>query len=161
MGTYDSNGHSQWFGYGKVNAYKAVRAAQREYATVAPVSQRLEGRNDRAYPIPDNDARGATSRIRVGDSRSVLDVQVEVYLEHDFLGDVEIYLIAPGDRSVLLQGRSLGCQKELRARYSTGNSPILKTLLGHSAKGDWQLRVIDRVPRDTGTLNGWKLILGV
>ena len=161
LGTYDSNGHSQWFGYGKVNAYKAVRAAQREYATVAPVSQRLEGRNDRAYPIPDNDARGATSRIRVGDSRSVLDVQVEVYLEHDFLGDVEIYLIAPGDRSVLLQGRSLGCQKELRARYSTGNSPILKTLLGHSAKGDWQLRVIDRVPRDTGTLNGWKLILGV
>ncbi|MBE9042378.1 proprotein convertase P-domain-containing protein, partial [Oscillatoriales cyanobacterium LEGE 11467] len=131
------------------------------YSTAAPVSQRIEGRNDRAYPVPDNDARGATSRIRVGDSRSVLDVQVEVYLEHEFLGDVEIYLIAPGNRAVLLQGRSLGCQTSLRARYSVGSSPILKTLLGLSARGDWQLRVIDRVPRDTGTLKGWKLTLGV
>lgn len=26
-GTYDSDGHSEWFGYGKVNAYKAVKKA--------------------------------------------------------------------------------------------------------------------------------------
>ena len=26
-GTYDANGHSEWFGYGKVNAYKAVQKA--------------------------------------------------------------------------------------------------------------------------------------
>lgn len=27
-GTYDASGHSEWFGYGKINAEKAVRAAQ-------------------------------------------------------------------------------------------------------------------------------------
>ncbi|MGL4374798.1 MAG: S8 family serine peptidase [Microcoleaceae cyanobacterium] len=27
QGSYDSNGHSEWFGYGKVNAYKAVQMA--------------------------------------------------------------------------------------------------------------------------------------
>ncbi|MDY6936401.1 MAG: S8 family serine peptidase [Cyanobacteriota bacterium] len=161
FGTYDRNGHSQWFGYGKVNAYKAVRAAQREYSTTEPVSQRIEGRNDRAYPIPNNNSTGIASRIRVGDSRSVLDVQVEVYVEHEFLGDIEIYLIDPGNRKVLLQGRNLGRQTVLRARYSTGSSPVLKTLLNRSARGDWQLQVIDRVSNDSGTLKGWKLTLGV
>jgi subtilisin family serine protease len=28
LGTYDTNGFSQWFGYGKVNAFKAVQAAK-------------------------------------------------------------------------------------------------------------------------------------
>ena len=43
-GTYDSNGHCVWFGYGKVNAAKAVRVAQQLRATATSPSGELRSR---------------------------------------------------------------------------------------------------------------------
>jgi subtilisin family serine protease len=160
-GSYDDSGHSLWFGYGKVNAYKAVQAAQKEVGTLPPVTQRIVKRVDPNAEIPDNDMRGVASRMNVSESKLVLDIQVEVYIAHEFLGDVEIYLIDPGDRAVLLQGRTLGRQTLLRSQYSLSTVPMLKTLLNQSARGNWQLRVVDNAANDVGVLQGWQLTLGV
>lgn len=160
-GSYDARGHSQWFGYGKVNAYKAVQAAQQQLSTLSPVSRWVQGKNSQPLNIPDNDARGASSGINVNDTSPVLDIQVEVHLTHPFLGDVEVYLIDPTNEAVLLQNRSLGRQTVLQARYSIQNVPLLKSLLNRSARGTWQLRVIDRSPNDTGVLKSWQLTLGL
>lgn len=160
-GSYDSRGHSQWFGYGKVNAYKALQAAQQQIATLSPVSRWVQGKNPQQLTIPDGDSRGVASGIAVNDTSPVLDIQVEVHLTHEFLGDVELYLIDPRNEAVLLQNRTLGRQTVLQARYGIQNVPLLKSLLNRSARGTWQLRVVDGTANDTGVLKSWQLTLGL
>lgn len=163
LGTYDARGHSQWFGYGKVNAYKAVKAAQSKIAQ-SPLSggiKRLKGRNNNRLSIADNNPQGITSAIRVKEPSSVQDIEVSVDIEHEFLGDIEIKIIAPNGQSVLLQNRTLGSQTQLKAIYAVETAPALKQLLNKSAEGIWRLQIIDYAPKDTGELKSWELILGV
>ncbi|HEY9742449.1 MAG TPA: S8 family serine peptidase [Coleofasciculaceae cyanobacterium] len=162
LGTYDTNGHSQWFGYGKVNAFKAVQAAKRKITNGSPSSlRRLSQRNDNRLAIPDDNPQGITSTIRVTDSAAVREIQVTVNVEHDFLGDIEVSLKAPTGQTVLLQNRTLGSRTQLQDTYSLETTPVLKQLLNKPAAGVWQLQVIDYAPMDTGTLKSWELNLGV
>ncbi|HEY9807052.1 MAG TPA: proprotein convertase P-domain-containing protein, partial [Candidatus Obscuribacterales bacterium] len=160
-GTYEANGRSDWFGFGKVNAFRAVQAAQRQMATTLSSSQQVQGRNDSSMAIPDYDFNGIKSAIQINDPSLVRDIQVTVNLEHSFLGDLEISLIAPRGQTVLLQGRTLGRRTQLQTSYSLQNTPLLRKLLNQSAAGRWQLWIIDRAALDTGTLKNWQLTLGI
>ncbi|MBE9010708.1 proprotein convertase P-domain-containing protein, partial [Pseudanabaenaceae cyanobacterium LEGE 13415] len=82
-------------------------------------------------------------------------------ITHAFLGDIEVSLISPSGRITLLQGRTLGRQTALTRSYSLQTTPTLSRMLGQSAQGRWQLRVIDAIANDTGILNGWKLSIGI
>ncbi|MCX7596082.1 MAG: S8 family serine peptidase [Fischerella sp.] len=160
-GTYDENGHSQWFGYGKVNALRAVQAAQKLRTTNLSTSGQIGGENSSKIPIPDNDPQGIKSTIAISESRPIKDIQVSVNITHEFLGDLEIYLIAPNHRLVLLQSRILGRRSELQATYTVQSHPALAQLLSLPAKGSWQLWVIDHAPQDIGRINSWQLTLGI
>ncbi|GCL39461.1 peptidase S8 and S53, subtilisin, kexin, sedolisin [Sphaerospermopsis reniformis] len=159
-GTYDSNGHCIWFGYGKVNAAKSVRVAQQLSKVTSSVNKQLQGENKNIVAIPDNDKRGIRSIITVNENVTVADIQVTVNITHEFLGDLEIYLISPNNQQVLLQSRTLGKQTQLERTYSVRSHPVLKQLLSISARGNWQLQVIDNSPPDVGQLNIWELIIG-
>jgi subtilisin family serine protease/subtilisin-like proprotein convertase family protein len=159
MGTYDQNSHSQWFGYGKVNAFKAVQAAQRQRQTTQAPANYIREQNNTAIAIPDNDPRGASSSIQISTTGRASDIRVTVDLEHEFLGDVEIYLKLPSNQTILLQNRTLGTNTELKVAYSLDTTPALKLALNHSIRGSWMLQVIDRVAGDTGTLKGWSMTL--
>jgi subtilisin family serine protease len=160
-GTYEANGHSQWFGYGKVNAFKAVQAAQRQIAAPLSSSRQIQGRNDTSVAIPDNDLNGVTSAIAINDTSVLREIQVTVNLEHSFLSDIEIRLVAPKGQTVLLQSRNLGRRTQLQTTYSLQTTPSLRQLLNQSVAGRWQLWVVDCAAFDTGTLKGWQLTLGV
>ncbi len=160
-GSYDDNGHSKWFGYGKVNALSAVKAALSLQASTAIATENIEGRNNAILAIPDNDKQGIKSPIVVSDSSFVRDIQVSVNITHEFLSDLEIYLIAPNNQRVLLQSRTLGRRNELQTTYCVQTHPVLKNLLNQSAKGRWQLWVIDTAPQDVGKLKNWELTLGI
>lgn len=159
-GNYDSNGHCIWFGYGKVNAAKAVRAAQQLNKLTSSFNRQIKGEHKIVVAIPDNDPRGISSIITVDKNVIVTDIEVTVNINHDFLGDLEIYLIAPNNQQVLLQSRTLGRQTKLARTYTVRSHPVLKQLLSLSAKGNWQLRVIDNSSQDVGKLNSWELIIG-
>lgn len=161
MGAYDANGYSQWFGYGRVNAEKAVRMAQSKQASRQQASRRVEQSNNTTLNIPDNSEKGVTSRISISNTSPMLDIQVSVDIEHQFLGDVEVRLIAPGGEEVLLQGRTLGGNKVLKKTYNLQTTPYMKELLNHSPQGTWRLVVADLSPHHTGKLKGWKLDLGL
>jgi subtilisin family serine protease len=162
LGTYDTNGFSQWFGYGKVNAFKAVQAAKLKIAQKPQSGIRyLKGRNDNRVEIPDNNSQGITSAIKVSDSATVREIRVSVNIKHDFLGDIEVSLKAPTGQTVLLQNRTLGSRTQLQETYAVETTPALKQLLNKPAAGVWQLQVVDYAPLDTGTLQSWELILGV
>jgi subtilisin family serine protease/subtilisin-like proprotein convertase family protein len=162
LGTYDTNGHSQWFGYGKVNAFKAVQTAKLKASQSSQATAwRITGRNDDSFDIPDNQPQGVITGIRVADSELVQEIQVTVNIEHEFLGDIEVYLKSPNGQKILLQNRSLGSQTKLKETYTVATTPALKQLLNKSAVGVWELQVIDYSPMDTGKLKGWELILEV
>lgn len=166
-GSYDSNGHCIWFGYGKVNAAKAVRAAQQLRTVVSSVSKKIRGENKAQVTIPDYEKRGVKSAIAVlaegialNEAVTIADIQVTVNITHEFLGDLEVYLIAPNHQQVLLQSRILGRRTQLQNTYTVRSHPVLKQLLSLPAKGLWQLQVIDYSPQDVGKLNSWELLIG-
>lgn len=161
LGSYDANGFSQWFGYGKVNAFKAVQAAQQQRVQPSQASQVLQGRNDNLVPIPDYNSQGVTSAINATNASPLRDIQVSVNIQHEFLGDIEVSLRSPNGIAVLLQGRTLGSTTQLQATYTLQNTPALKQLLNKPAAGVWQLWVVDYAQMDSGTLNSWELTLGV
>jgi subtilisin-like proprotein convertase family protein len=177
FGTYDSKGHSQWFGYGKVNAYNAVRRAQRLFTMPMQVTRQVQGQNTRRQSIPDfqtnqsslfpfnlfgsSDRPGLVSEISISDPSAVADIRVTVDIQHSYLGDLELYLVAPNGQTVQLQSRTLGSQTRLNQTYSLQTTPTLRQLCNQSAKGSWKLWVRDCVPGDTGTLNSWDLTLAV
>ncbi len=159
-GTYSSAGHSEWFGYGKVNAFRAVQAAKARLTTPSP-SRQVTGVNSTPVAIPDHNAQGVTSAIALADSSALRDIRVTVDVEHSFLGDLEISLIAPNNRTILLQSRTLGRRTRLQTQYTFQSTPTLQQLLGISARGTWRLLLVDRAPGETGRLNSWQLSVGV
>ncbi|NET00523.1 MAG: S8 family serine peptidase [Sphaerospermopsis sp. SIO1G1] len=159
-GTYDINGHCVWFGYGKVNAAKAVRAAQRLRNIKPKISGQIRLINQNQQEIPDHNQWGIISAITVQENVNVTDIQVKVNIIHDYLGDLEIYLIAPNNEYILLQARTLGRETEINQNYTVRSHPALQKFLGIGAMGNWQLQVIDMSPQDVGNLKSWQLIIG-
>ncbi|MFE4106004.1 S8 family serine peptidase [Almyronema epifaneia] len=160
-GTYDDKGHSFWFGYGKVNAARAVQEAQRRLHTSRRLQQTLRQSNPVPLSIPDDQPQGATSRISIGDRGRLQDIEIRLSLTHEFLGDISLTLISPEGTTVLLQGRTLGRQRQLNQTYTLATTPTLANLLYQSVTGQWLLKAIDHSPLNTGQLNRWELILGV
>jgi subtilisin family serine protease len=159
-GTYETNGRCDWFGYGKVNAAKAVQAAVQQRSLLAP-TQLISTQNLNPIAIPDNNAQGIVSTVQVNESATVRDIQVSVSIDHSYLGDIEVSLVSPSGLVVLLQGRILGRRTQLQTVYTLQTTPTLRKYLGQAAQGRWQLRVVDAIAADTGTLNFWKLTLGI
>ncbi|MBW4555881.1 MAG: S8 family serine peptidase [Trichormus sp. ATA11-4-KO1] len=159
-GTYNSNGHSQWFGYGKINAARAVQAAQQLRTSVASASKQIRVGNSSQLQIPDNHPQGIKSAIAIAESSIIKDIHITVNITHDFLGDLEIYLIAPNNYRVLLQNRTLGRRTDLQTTYTMRSHPALKRLLSISPRGNWQLWLIDYALQDVGKLNSWELVIG-
>ncbi|MFO5472720.1 MAG: S8 family peptidase, partial [Dolichospermum sp.] len=77
-GTYDSNGHSQWFGYGKVNAAKAVRLAKQMGVLSEITNEQTQVKNTQVLNIPDNDQQGIKSAIAINEVINIGDIQVTV-----------------------------------------------------------------------------------
>ncbi|MCU0552194.1 MAG: proprotein convertase P-domain-containing protein [Leptolyngbya sp. Prado105] len=111
--------------------------------------------------IPDNSSAGIASEIQINEVAPIKDIQVTVNITHDFLGDIEVSLVSPSGRATLLQGRTLGRQTALNRTYSLQTTPTLRRMLGQSAQGRWQLRVVDAIANDTGMINSWRLAIGI
>ncbi|NEO85950.1 MAG: S8 family serine peptidase [Spirulina sp. SIO3F2] len=162
LGNYDSKGHSQWFGYGKVNAHRAVQLAQKRRDEKPPLRRwTIERQMQRATKIPDGNPQGLLSNLTVEETGLLQNIRVTIALTHPFLGDVEVYLHHPQGSAVLLQSRDLGSQTRLLRTYTPQERPLLARWRNLDVQGTWQLRVRDRVTGDTGTLGGWGLQLEV
>ena len=171
LGSYERNGHSPWFGYGKVNAYKAVTEAQNRKPRYTfgtnPIVLNRELTLSAPIPIPDNDRLVRSISIAetgIAETRQLGTIEVSLEIDHEFLGDLEIILQAPSlapspnnRLDILLQPRTLGRQTHLDTIYSVRTTPALERLQGRSILGNWNLIIHDRVPRCTGVLKRWQL----
>ena len=153
-GTYEANGHSEWFGYGKVNAGKAVRKARNDVRI-------LEIRQIANLPIPDADPAGIVSRIVVDQDARIQNLKVTVDILHSYIGDLMVYLVAPGGYRVVLHNREGGRTENLLTTFDATSAPKLMDLNGVSVRGVWSLEVSDYARFDEGVLRQWTLTAAV
>lgn len=161
------NYFSNWYGFGRINAKAAVEMAQNNYTVLGPY---IEGPTQNAtvtnLPIPTGsgtNATGVTNTLAYSSAINKIEsVQVEVELEHDFIGDLGIEITSPqGTISRLTLINSFGLD------YLKGSNPTSQRRLQllsnafyeESSTGNWTLKVIDGDTTNTtaGTLQTWSL----
>jgi subtilisin-like proprotein convertase family protein len=153
-GAYDATGHSDKYGFGRLNARTAVDLAQ-----PAPQSAVVTSRTFDA-PIPD--LQTVEFSLTIAESAAVEALAVDVALKHTYISDLVITLQPPaatGVAAVVLHRRAGGSGKDLKIRYDAANTPALARFAGKSCKGNWNLRIQDAAALDTGILNTFGLAL--
>lgn len=155
FGSYDGNGHSVWFGYGRVNAFKAVTEAVRRRQ--GPTGQVIVGSSSSSLAIPDNDPTGVRDTITLSQSASIATVKVTVDLTHTYIGDLRLTLITPSGNQIVLHDRNGGNTHDLKRSFDAATTAGLAALAGQSASGSWVLWVQDLAAVDTGKLNRWDI----
>lgn len=162
FGSYDSNGHSQWFGYGKVNAARAVAEARRRLSDPGGEEpQQLAKSASPNVAIPDNDPNGISDTLSFDSDALISGVKVGVDIEHSYVGDLKLSLLSPDGIEVVLQNRRGGRADNIKTTFDTSNTMSLSSLLGRSAAGEWKMLVQDFAPLDTGTFKSWSLEFNV
>ncbi|MGM0574245.1 MAG: proprotein convertase P-domain-containing protein [Myxococcota bacterium] len=103
--------------------------------------------------IPDADVDSpARLELSVEEDLVVNVLTVDVDIAHTYIGDLEVRLVAPDGRSVVLKDFGTGgSADDVRETYD------VKALDGAAAAGTWALEVRDQWERDTGTIEGFTL----
>jgi subtilisin-like proprotein convertase family protein len=146
-GGYDADGHSQKYGYGRLNALTAVELARPQARSGISVSRDFDA------PIPD--LQTVSFDLTVPDDTVVEGLTVSVDIKHTYIGDLVIALHPPsetGITSVLLHDRSGGATKNLKRIYDVGSTPEIAGFAGKNCSGIWSLEITDSEVEDNGTL---------
>lgn len=135
--------------------------------------------NDTPMAIPEPSLTGILSPITIEESYFLASELVSVKinsLNHTFVGDLEISLIAPDGSTIILdQYAGTNGDNFINTEFtmsatnpiSNGYAPFTSSYLPEqpfsnltgSAQGIWYLKVVDNVPGDNGTLYSWTLNL--
>ncbi len=151
-GDFD-NHFSPWYGYGKVNAFKAVKAA-------IPDEMIIEQTVSADLAIPDVGSP-VVSQLEVSQRGIIREIRIGVDLTHTYIGDLRIDLIAPDDTSVTLHNHQGGSTNDIHEVYTLSQLPALAGFEGKQIQGTWRLRVVDTWRMDVGRLNSWRLMAKV
>jgi subtilisin family serine protease len=156
-GQWSAEGHSPWYGYGRLNAATAV-----ELAIPQPQDRLVISRT---YSEPVKDLQTSRVTLDVSEVRSevrkLADLKVQVDIRHSYIGDLAVHLLSPaaGQEGVILHNRTGGRTRDLRRTYDALDVPELAAVAGKSAQGSWTLEVRDEAPEDTGRIVGFGLEL--
>lgn len=131
---------------------------------------------DEPLPIPAVGTQGTqTATLNVTDARAIKDLNLRLDLDHTYVGDLEITLIAPdgtqqvlfnrhggdGDdfNNVLLDDEAAGSIATATPPYTGSLRPSngLNRFDGKSALGQWTLLIRDQSALNAGQLNSWSL----
>ncbi len=128
-GDYNADGHSQLYGYGRLNARTAVDLAKPQ-----PQSRMIV---KRVFDAPIMDLQSASFSLEVGENATVKSLVVEVDLEHTFIGDLVITLHPPSSvkvAPVVLHNRTGGATRNLKKFYDVATTPSLANFVGKACQ---------------------------
>ncbi|MHC4333188.1 MAG: proprotein convertase P-domain-containing protein [Planctomycetota bacterium] len=122
--------------------------------------------------IPDNNLTGVSHTINVPDSFPVQDVDIDVMIDHTFIGDLWIEVehlgttvllwtfVCPGeDMDVIFDDEGVPVVCDSPTVGNIWPSIPLALFDGMPSDGDWTITVWDLWPFSTGTLEGWSVHL--
>lgn len=147
--------YSNTYGFGRVNANKAVTMAKTYTSTLGPYLETnwSTSSGDINLAIPDASAIGVSNSLNVAASYSIESVQIKVSISHSLIGDLGVELISPsGTRSKLLLIRS-----NIKDTYLDDFTLITNAFYGEPSRGNWTINVIDGKSTNTGKLTSWKI----
>jgi subtilisin-like proprotein convertase family protein len=142
---YDANGHSKQYGYGRLDARKAVQLA-------VPPTPKYSVLHEARRDVAIQDHKTSKIRVEVGDTRALKEVKIHVDIEHTYIGDLVITVKAPSGAAVKLHDRAGGTTNNLRKTYDAVSTPGLVTLVGTVQTGKWTLEVKDTATADKGRI---------
>lgn len=145
---------SPWFGHGKVDAVAAVRRALELGGTRM---NRISATSATELLIPDNNPTGVVSRLSISEGGNIQNLSVTVNIVHTYIGDLEVRIVAPDGRRVLLHNRSGGNTANLAKTYDESTTSELAALRGSVLRGVWSLEIVDLAAKDSGRLTQWKI----
>ncbi|HJL17775.1 MAG TPA: proprotein convertase P-domain-containing protein [Sandaracinaceae bacterium LLY-WYZ-13_1] len=126
----------------------------REPEMPEPTDGALVADGEGGIAIPDNQAEGIASTATVDGSGVVTTVAVDLDISHTYIGDLQV---------VLEHG---GVERTLHNREGGSEDDLVRTFEavgfeGLDPSGEWTLRVSDHAGYDEGTLNSWRVTVGV
>ncbi len=156
-GNYTAEGWSRFYGYGRLNAEKAVALAKPGTQNRVLISRTFN------ELIPD--LQMVTVSLDVNDATPIENLIVHLDLMHTYIGDLVITLMPPTGLSpakVVLHDRTGGATQNLKRTYDMLDTQALASLKGKGLKGTWTLNIEDAEARDEGTLKrfGLELVFG-
>jgi subtilisin family serine protease len=154
-GNYDQNGHSRLYGYGRVNARRAVELAQ-------PAQPNLVAIRSAVQDVPIRDFQSSSLGVEVADSQPLKELKVTIDIEHTYIGDLIVSLAPPaatGTSPLRLHNREGRGTDNIKKTYDTVNAPGLQGLIGKSPAGTWTLVVEDKAGEDVGKIRSLTLEL--
>ncbi|WP_211293700.1 proprotein convertase P-domain-containing protein [Lentzea kentuckyensis] len=111
------------------------------------------GTNPNDVAIPDAGAAVDSDVVISGCSATPSTAAtVAVTIQHTYIGDLTVALIAPDGSSYTLHNRSGGSADNINQTYTVN-------LAGEAANGTWKLRVRDLAAQDVGKIDTWTLNL--
>ena len=152
-GQYDGNGHSPFYGFGRVNAKKAVQLA-------APAQPSAVAIRTAVQDVPIKDLQTARLELPIADTGALQGIKVSVDIEHTFIGDLIVSIKPPasiGVAPIILHSREGGPTDNLKKTYDEINAPGLVALKNKSPQGTWTLVVTDKERQDTGRIRSFTL----
>lgn len=152
-GNYDANGRSPLYGFGRVNAKRAVELAQP--AQVDPIAIRTA-----IQDVPIKDLGTAKLDLAVADTKPIKSLKVSVDIEHTYIGDLIVTIKPPagtGVSAITLHNRQGGALDNIKKTYDEVNAPGLVALRSKSPQGTWTLTVADKEKQDTGRIRSYTL----
>jgi len=84
----------------------------------------------------------------------VLEVIVDLEIEHPLIGDLVVSIVSPAGTEVVLHNRTGGSENHLKAQY---DSSQLSGLVGEQTEGTWTLKVRNVHSSNNGVLKNWKI----
>ncbi|MGF7212770.1 subtilisin-like proprotein convertase family protein [Skermanella aerolata] len=154
-GQYNPEGRSPFYGYGRLDARKAVELA-------VPAEPRESVVVARVFDEPIIDLRASQVQIVVGETAVVEDIRVDVEIAHTWIGDLVVTLNPPpgmGIAPITLHDRASGSGRDLKRSYDVNSVPGLAGCRGKSPRGPWTLVVEDKAAEDVGKIRGLTLEL--
>jgi subtilisin family serine protease len=152
-GSYDANGRSPIYGYGRINAKRAVELA-------LPAQPDLIAIRTAIQDVPIRDLTTSRLDLAVADTAPIKSIKVSVDIEHTYIGDLRVEIRPPastGVSGITLHNREGGALDNIKKTYDQVNAPGLVALNGKSPQGTWTLIVEDKERQDIGRIRSFTL----
>ncbi|MFE9658647.1 S8 family serine peptidase [Streptomyces sp. NPDC005955] len=117
--------------------------------TTNPPGDRFQNLDDHA--IADNATAESPITVTGVSGNAPAALGVEVAIQHTYIGDLQVQLIAPDGTAYTLKGYGEGGSTDnINTTYSVDAS-------AETANGTWKLRVSDNAAQDVGKIDSWAL----
>jgi subtilisin family serine protease len=156
---------SNWYGFGRVNAKRAVQmAATYNLSTLGTFERTMNSSGGWHYDsgsitklIPDEDSTGAEDKIWVGHNLVVESVQIQLSTDHEWPGDLAVHLVSPSGT----ESRLLNLNNGIFAYPLEPNTLLLSNAFyGEESLGYWTIRIYDGSSLfASGNLTNWKIMI--